>query len=380
MSKNHEVYKDALPISLAYPLPPIILTNPLTWIPYIYRYLFRKTPRQVQWQCQLHESDLSCVVTDSEAIKKFWTSGFFGKGNLSRSEPTWHTRTKRSLGLLGFDEDLVAEEVTARRRFQRKQFKAQRAYRENRARERQLLLENGKPIPASLEEDAELPEYLTKSLKDFSRVSENPYHITSVPNVEHLQLTFPEAFFLASLGVLRINYENPNFELLPILKLFANIVANSVALTHDYSLQQSHEDPIIEPDNKFLTELAAYFYFRQQGWVVKNGTKFSVDFLLYKKGPVFSHAEFAILLIPCVGNKQKYNMQWHEVHCLNRVIAQVKKSLILCYVQCPSIEDFNKIWKNQASMNEWDWAESVLRQYLIRCVTLRRWVPSRNRD
>lgn len=73
-------------------------------------------------------------------------------------------------------------------------------------------------------------------------------------------------------------------------------------------------------------------------------------------------------------------MQWHEVHCLNRVIAQVKKSLILCYVQCPSIEDFNKIWKNQASMNEWDWAESVLRQYLIRCVTLRRWVPSRNRD
>jgi len=32
-------------------------------------------------------------------------------------------------------------------------------------------------------------------------------------------------------------------------------------------------------------------HYRSLGWVVKNGVKFSVDYLLYKRGPVFHHAE-----------------------------------------------------------------------------------------
>ena len=44
-------------------------------------------------------------------------------------------------------------------------------------------------------------------------------------------------------------------------------------------------------DNPFLIHYAAYHYYRSHGWVVKGGIKFCVDYLLYKRGPVFQHAE-----------------------------------------------------------------------------------------
>jgi tRNA-splicing endonuclease subunit Sen2 len=50
-------------------------------------------------------------------------------------------------------------------------------------------------------------------------------------------------------------------------------------------------DPALEFDNPFLVKYAAYHHYRSLGWVVKGGIKFCVDYLLYKKGPVFTHAE-----------------------------------------------------------------------------------------
>ena len=47
------------------------------------------------------------------------------------------------------------------------------------------------------------------------------------------------------------------------------------------------------PNNPFIIKYAVYHHFRSLGWVVRGGLKFSVDYLLYKRGPVFSHAEFA---------------------------------------------------------------------------------------
>ena len=54
-------------------------------------------------------------------------------------------------------------------------------------------------------------------------------------------------------------------------------------------------------DNPFLVNYAAYHYYRSLGWVVKGGIKFCVDLLLYKRGPVFHHAE--CVLIRLIGNK-----------------------------------------------------------------------------
>ena len=44
-------------------------------------------------------------------------------------------------------------------------------------------------------------------------------------------------------------------------------------------------------DNPFLISYVAYHHYRSLGWVVKTGIKFCVDWLLYKRGLVFSHAE-----------------------------------------------------------------------------------------
>ena len=47
----------------------------------------------------------------------------------------------------------------------------------------------------------------------------------------------------------------------------------------------------LRPDNPFLVNYVLYHHYRSLGWVVKNGIKFCVDYLLYKRGPVFHHAE-----------------------------------------------------------------------------------------
>ena len=44
-------------------------------------------------------------------------------------------------------------------------------------------------------------------------------------------------------------------------------------------------------DNPFLVNYAIYHHYRSLGWVVRSGIKFCVDYLLYKRGPVFHHAE-----------------------------------------------------------------------------------------
>jgi tRNA-splicing endonuclease subunit Sen2 len=44
-------------------------------------------------------------------------------------------------------------------------------------------------------------------------------------------------------------------------------------------------------DNPFLVNYVVYHHYRSLGWVVKGGIKFCVDYLLYKRGPVFHHAE-----------------------------------------------------------------------------------------
>jgi len=45
-------------------------------------------------------------------------------------------------------------------------------------------------------------------------------------------------------------------------------------------------------DNPFLINYVVYHHYRSLGWVVKGGIKFCVDYLLYKRGPVFTHAEW----------------------------------------------------------------------------------------
>jgi tRNA-splicing endonuclease subunit Sen2 len=59
---------------------------------------------------------------------------------------------------------------------------------------------------------------------------------------------------------------------------------------HLHSLLTAPHQPL-QLDNPFLINYVVYHHYRSLGWVVKGGLKFCVDYLLYKRGPVFSHAE-----------------------------------------------------------------------------------------
>jgi tRNA-splicing endonuclease subunit Sen2 len=58
--------------------------------------------------------------------------------------------------------------------------------------------------------------------------------------------------------------------------------------------------------------------------------------------------------------------------CINRVITQVKKTLILTYVDIPKPLDAEEESKLEI--------DAILRRYKIREVVMKRWVSSRMRD
>ncbi|MCJ1369938.1 hypothetical protein MMC20_001150 [Loxospora ochrophaea] len=252
-------------------------------------------------------------------------------------------------------------------------------------------------------------------------------HITGViENQEHLQLTTEEAFFLSfGLGVL--NVQNPitceTFSLDLLFSLFRQA---------SYFPPRTPENVV--PDDPFLLSYVVYHHFRSVGWVVRPGVKFAVDYLLYNRGPVFSHAEFAVIILPSysqpywhetkerkceVGKREKKNWWW--LHCVNRVQAQVRKSLVLAYVEIPPpakpllrnpprpsstgspladrfislLYPSPKSFATSAALpvagegsgcgegttkqGDLD-VRSFLKRYKVREITLKRWIPNRSRD
>ncbi|KIW79956.1 tRNA-intron endonuclease [Fonsecaea pedrosoi CBS 271.37] len=199
---------------------------------------------------------------------------------------------------------------------------------------------------------------------------------------EHLNISLEEAFFLSyALGVLDIYCDDSNTILPPssLLSLFRR---------HSYHPPRSLSVPA-EPDDPFMISYAVYHHYRSLGWVVRSGVKFSTDYLLYNRGPAFSHAEFAIVIIPSYTNpywtssrtpeQQKANERktnkrnWWWLHGINRVQAQVHKQLVLCYVDVPPpLRDTEKRKDVDIGM--------LFSRYKIRDINVRRWTPNRSRD
>lgn len=190
-------------------------------------------------------------------------------------------------------------------------------------------------------------------------------------NEEHLQLSIEEAFFLVyGLGALQI-FDEKRQHVLPTTTLFSLFCQHAYFPPRDYTVTAK-----IEPDNPFLVSYVVYHHYRSLGWVVRSGVKFGVDYLLYNRGPVFSHAEFAVVVIPSYPHAswsekaiEQQNRSWWWLHCVNRVQAQVKKTLVVCYVDIPPAA-----YTPHSDIGE------QLRQYKVRDVSIRRWVPNRSRD
>ncbi|MCJ1224628.1 hypothetical protein MMC12_001273 [Toensbergia leucococca] len=464
----------ALPLPLeVFPLPPLVPHNPLSILHIAFTYILHfiappSSHPQALYQGIFSPETRSVHVTDVDTVRILWERGFFGKGSLSRSEPSWLEREKRRKGIVVGE---TSEEVTRRRREERREFKKERARKEREAIEGRLLEEGGNKLHAEVEtnEDAHhelendasfadrhspqainhkcskntsvrVNEVKNCSRTDFHSVShatlnsnlqnslENPHPVhdqaaEEMVNQEHLQLTLEEAFFLAyGLGVLEVRTPD-KFSIMSIESLF------SLCREHSYFPPCSHEQT--RPDDPFLLSYVVYHHFRSLGWVVRPGIKFAVDYLLYNRGPVFSHAEFAVIILPSYSHpywrstaqlaehtKKKESKSWCWLHCVNRVQSQVRKSLVLVYVEIPpdlsspsptlktsksskassstqqdspspqgslllssmsTVKDevgFKEIAQKGAGIN----ISQLLKRYKVRELALKRWIPNRSRD
>ncbi|OAX81424.1 tRNA-intron endonuclease [Emergomyces africanus] len=442
-----------------HPLPPLIPHNPLSLISIALSYLtyFISPPHQHIYPAYFDPATSSVHVTDAKAIRALWEMGFFGKGSLSRSEPSWLDREKNRRGLTA---DATSEEVTGKRRVERRERKLERARKEKEAIVEQLKAEaqshysggdfqsteHDKAISILLETQvngaavARLNEHPQEDKKPcetvetsfalkhdiangnveseqqngtkavrFSPVAEQkeynadeatvsrppepsippshePEHDPVLKNEEHLQLSNEEAFFLVyGLGVLQV-YNSHRTSIIPAPSLLRLLRQHSYFPPRDPSIPA-------EPDDPFMLSYVVYHHFRSLGWVIRSGVKFGVDYLLYNRGPVFSHAEFAVCLLPAYSDPywtateerrqrvvKKEGRTWWWLHCVNRVQAQVKKSLVLCYVEVPPPSPHDQLTGAGSEFGGELDIGALLKKYKVREMSIKRWVPNRSRD
>jgi tRNA-splicing endonuclease subunit Sen2 len=197
--------------------------------------------------------------------------------------------------------------------------------------------------------------------------------LVEIRDQEHTQLTLEEAFFL-SYGLGALNVLDPKSET-PI----SNKALFELFRRTSYFPPVSGDTSLL-PDDPFLLSYVVYHHFRSLGWVVRSGIKFAVDYMLYVRGPVFTHAEFAVVILPSYSDpyyandaaaKAKEQRTWAWMSCVNRVITQVKKTLILVYVDIPRPLDEEEESKMSIA--------GVLGRYKVREVVMKRWVSNRQR-
>ncbi|KAF8449073.1 hypothetical protein L210DRAFT_3388380 [Boletus edulis BED1] len=386
-TENNRIYAHPLPIILTEPSEPSFLRKTL--------HFFGVSASDIlNPHCQgvLDVATRSVWVLDMKDAMILWQRGFFGKGDLSRSEPSWLARqiNARKLAKKGM---MTSEEVTAKRRAERKQFKLDRAKAmAAAAAEAEVAFQQGHVVSTIYAADGTrmIPsaatwkpnDEVTQPEQDVSRVEEDDGEDDEEPieNVEHLQLTLQEAFFLSwNLDCLSIS--NPDngdiMTLSQMWNVFQNVHIASPTLAPSLDPPQHRRF-----DNPFLVNYVIYHHYRSLGWVVKSGIKFCVDYLLYKRGPIFAHAEFAIVVCPVyedpadqdgssfdLNNTSPFSWSW--LSTINRVNSQVQKTLVLSYVTIPAR---SRVSEDVLS------SPACFVHYTVREVVLRRFVPARMRD
>lgn len=424
------IHRFPLPVQ-AHSVPSVIPHNPISLISVALSYLtfLFSPPRQEVYSAYFDAAVSAIHVTDEKSIRALWEMGFFGKGSLSRSEPSWLVREKKRRGHLGGD---TSEEATRKRRAERRELKLERARvddliikerikAEAAAREAGIpLATTSEPATATMEKfsvkramDARYEEARrirsgngangtangseTHSQEQSSRSNGKTVRFSPVvrarrfstevekddleleldleiQNEEHLELSKEETLFLVyGLGALRL-VDRTNNSTIPLSSLVPLLCHHSFSPPRDSSSE-------IQPDDPFLTSYVVYHHFRSLGWVVRSGVKFGTDYLLYNRGPVFSHAEFAVIILPAYEDPywsetqerrdyvaRKQDRSWWWLHCVNRVQAHVKKTLVICYVEVPP------------PSSSYDDLGAVLGRYRVREFLLRRWIANRSRD
>lgn len=360
---NYQLYANAAPIVLstdAYgSLPQIYPHNPVSWLFFALQYMSIQVKPVPQLKCKRFKVDYQngiFMVTDEEDMKNLWKQGFYGKGTLSRSDPSWKIRTSRRMNL---DEDLAitSEEITRLRRDERKKFKTERSKLQDlELKQRQNAISSSElkmldELRDSLNaQKLENPNYkhAPSHLQEYRIEDQELIRDGSIVDLEFLQLQNTEAFFL---------------------RFALNVIDIDLSL-YDLFLECCLQD--LTPNNSFILEYVVYHHYRSLGWCVRSGIKFGCDMLLYKKGPPFSHAEHGILIM-------SEQQDWASISSISRVIGGVKKNLVLAFVDTPSEDRFDAVLNSHYSSTN-EKLYNIFKLYKITEILYRRWIPSRNRD
>ncbi|KAF7309633.1 tRNA-splicing endonuclease subunit Sen2 [Mycena indigotica] len=375
---NNRIYANPLPLTFLYPLP-----SPVRSVLGLLGLNLAKidTP-------QIHglfdHATRSVWITDRAQSLILWRRGFFGKGDLSRSEPSWLNRQVNARRAAA-ENRLTAEELTAKRRAERKQFKLDRAraIAQVAAQAEALFESEGRVVIPALS-GPNIPSAATwkPTPQDSSTLPQQIPSEDEEPfpdDVEHLQLTLPEAFFLLwNLDCLVVEDSDAN-QLLSIQDIW--IAFQMAYLSQPFSGPLTLT-PRLELDNPFIVNYLVYHHYRSLGWVVRGGIKFCVDYMLYKRGPVFNHAEFSVVVCPVYEDPadeaasttnlhHAAPFSWSWLSTINRVNTQVFKTLVLAYVTIPA---HSRVPEQVLH------SPACLQYYSIREVTVRRFIPARMRD
>ncbi|ANZ75664.1 BA75_02030T0 [Komagataella pastoris] len=373
--KQSKQYDRPLPINIIN--LPVVTHNPISWIWCLGSYL-KQWYQLKQTAVDIQYCDGLFKVSGSHYMNEVWNSGFIGKGILSRSEPTWLQRTRRRLGLDPlFDErgrlQLTNEETVQIRREERKKFKLKREELEAQENHfkttgdmtslrkvtklKSILIEENrqrqrKPLRELVMENYPVTGDKTEQARATSNLFIDERHIK---DLEYLQLMPVEALFLSFCFGFEVNDFNL-FEL--------------------FQLCMSHS---LEVDNSFILSYIVYHHYKSHGWCVKSGTKFGSDFLLYRRGPPFQHAEFAVLIQPNNKPSNSPLNEWIDISAISRVVGGVNKTLLLSYVTQPTRDAFQQALDLFAESPTPRSLRNLLELYHIDEFIYRRWLPSRNR-
>ncbi|TPX45136.1 hypothetical protein SeMB42_g03435 [Synchytrium endobioticum] len=254
-------------------------------------------------------------IDDFDQSRILWTDGFFGKGTLSRSEPLYGRGNENRMGIL----------------------------------KRKLA---GKLGNASVSVAVEAAGEGEKAL------GYNP---------ERVQLSPFESIFLAW-ALDCVDIRSACGEPMGTTSLWKYMMNQMTQYTTQPDVMTNG---LRQSEWEFIARYIVYHVYRARRWVVWSGIKFGADFVCYRKGPVFTHSEYALVVLPVVNNETvgfSQDFKWYLG--LNRVCAQVKKNVVLCYVH------FGDDFTVRDGQHPYD----VLRKYRLEEITIKRFIPERNRD
>ncbi|XP_066587191.1 tRNA-splicing endonuclease subunit Sen2 [Prorops nasuta] len=360
-------------------------------------------------------TDFGSCIPDSEEMKAVNSMGFFGKGSLSRSYPTFgkirknappviknRQWTQREQWLEEVKElsDESCEEIETNINWKELQMghsceKDDDSLMEINSQESIVIINNSettnndqkteeivvdstdsndsndikelqsphdeKDQPNNSTDDLDLEEKLLvlpdsdSDTEDYLKTIRPQIKATNFPIKETLHLTSEESFFLLfGLGCLRIvNFDGSLLNINDTWHYFCKIEEN------------------------FIEKYVVYHYFRSKGWVVKPGLKYGGDFLLYKQGPPFYHASYIVIIDTLDSDTYTRNpslpslkMTWNNLFGLERLSETAAKEILFAQV----------LWPSSIPRSNCFESPEVLSNFLVKELLWRRWNPKQTRE